>query len=83
MAERALLHLSRLQEFLDWCSQEKGLTVRPGRGSYQVAQILPKGSTQWQVIFSRDRMPEHCTVPDPLVPLVRNFIRSTKEKASV
>lgn len=78
MAARSLLHKSRVNEFLLWCREVKGLETREGRGDYEIAQILPKGSTRWQVLFSRSTMPEHVTVPDPLIPLVLNFIRSTK-----
>lgn len=78
MAARNLLHRDRLQEFLKWCVEEKKLEVREGRGIHEAAQILPKGSKNWQVIFTRNRMPEHLTVPDPLIPLVLNFIRSTR-----
>lgn len=77
MARRELLHKSRVAEFRQWCEKVKGLTTRDGRGPYEVFQILPKGSRNWQVIFSRNYMPEHVTVPEPLVPLVLNFIRST------
>lgn len=78
MAAKHLLHKSRLSEFLKWCQDEKGLAVRNGQGDWQLAQIQPKGSKSWHVIYERIHMPEHVTVPDPLVPLVLNFIRSTK-----
>ena len=82
MARRDLLHVSRVSEFREWCTQVKGLEVRDGRGAYEICQILPKGSKRWQVIFSRDRMPEHVTVPEPLVPLVLNFIKSARYPGS-
>lgn len=75
---RDLLHVSRLAEFLKWCQEVKQLQTREGRGDYQLAQIQPRGSKDWHVLYSRIHMPEHVTVPDPLVPLVCNFIRSTK-----
>lgn len=78
MARRDLLHKSRLQEFLDWCVSEKKLMVGSGMGDYQLALIRTQGGT-WHVIYSRLKMPEHVTVPEPLVPLVLNFLRSTKK----
>lgn len=77
MADRRLLHLKRLDEFLAWC-QAQGHEVRPGRGDWQLAQIRLAGESAWQVIFSRARMPEHPTVPDPLVKHVRQFIDATR-----
>lgn len=78
MANRGLLQKRRLDEFLQWCREVKGLQTREGRGDYQVAQILPKGSKKWQVIFFRDKDTDHLTVPMPLVALTRNFLKSTK-----
>jgi hypothetical protein len=83
MAARNLLHKRRLQEFLDWCKAEKGLNTAPGSGDFQLARIQAKatnGKGQWHVIYERLDMPEHVTVPEPLIPLVLNFLRSTKKK---
>lgn len=81
MAARNLLHKSRVPEFLEWCKTEKGLVVTSGNGDWQIARVQAKatnGKGQWHVIYERLKMPEHVTVPDPLIPLVQNFIRSTK-----
>jgi hypothetical protein len=80
MSARSLLHKSRVDEFLNWCRDVKGHQVRPGRGPYQIAQIKPKWSKQWHVLYSRNYMPEHVTVVVDLVPLVTNFIRTVPVK---
>ena len=80
MAARNLLHKIRFDEFMLWCATEKGLLTRAGTGDYQLGQVQPKGSGDWCVFYSRLHMPEHVTVPERLVSLVRNFIQSTKEK---
>lgn len=78
MAARNLLHKDRVEEFRVWCEEAKGLETRPGRGAYQLLQVKSKNGNDWHVIFERDNMPEHVTVPDTLIHLVTNFIRSTK-----
>ena len=84
MAARNLLHKNRFQEFLTWCEVEKGLATRPGMGDYQLGQVQAKGSGQksgqWHTFFYRIHMPEHVTVPEAMIPLVSNFIRSTRKE---
>lgn len=78
---RNLLHRNRVHEFLEFCRQQ-GLQVRPGRGDWQIAQIQPIGSTAWHVLYERRVMPEHVTVPKPLIALVKNFISQSRRPAS-
>jgi hypothetical protein len=77
MANRALLAKHRLEEFKAWLTA-KGVPHRPGRGHYEVLQVHYK-PPQWQVLFFRDKDSPHYTVPDPLYPLVRSFIDTTKD----
>jgi len=75
MAARNLLHKSKLESFKSWLDS-KGLEHRPGRGDYQELQVRT-GKT-WHVIYSRNYMPEHLTIPDPIISLVSNFIRQNR-----
>ena len=76
--DRALLHKDKLESFKSWLDF-KGREHRPGRGEWQLLQI--KNGSGWQVLFSRANMPEHVTVPEPLIPLVRAFIREGRAAA--
>lgn len=77
MAERGILHQSRMPDFRIWL-RERGIEYRPGRGLYEVMQVQwPKG--RWHAIFRRGHAPEHVSVPKTLYPLVRRFIRDNKK----
>lgn len=76
MASRNTLHKTKLQEFKDYLDANC-IGYRPGKGEYQVLQVCTPDSG-WQVVFSRLDMPEHFTVGDKLLPLVRKYLESKK-----
>lgn len=76
MPAAALLHKTRLAEFQAWLTA-LGREWRPSTAAYQVMQI--KHGSGWQAIYERNVSPEHYSVPDPLVQLVQQFIRETRE----
>jgi hypothetical protein len=71
---RCLLHKTKLEPFKAWLSGQ-GIEHRPGRGDYQILQVLTKNG-QWQCIFDRNVAPEHYTVAEPIEYMVRRFIQS-------
>lgn len=72
MAQRALLHKDKVDDFTGWC-EENGVATRPGKGDWELLQVnFPAG--QWNKIYARANMPEHTTVQEALAPLVRAFI---------
>ena len=73
---RCLLHKSRLEAFRTYLT-ERGIEHRPGRGDFQVLQVMT-GKSSWQVIYDRLNAPEHYTVTGPLEPTVRKFIKETR-----
>lgn len=75
MASRCLLHKTRLNEFREWCGLN-GIECRDGRGDYQVLQVHI--GHKWHAIYDRVYMPEHLTVPVPLLSMVRRFIHTSK-----
>jgi len=77
---RNLLHKDKLEGFKSWLTA-KGREHRPGRGSWQVLQV--KHGSGWQALFERAEMPEHLSVPGPLIPLVQAYIREGREAAVV
>lgn len=70
------LHKSRLDAFKLWLTGE-GYEHRPGRGDYQVLQVLTTLSG-WQVVFTSEKDTDHYTVNKKLMPLVDEFIRSKR-----
>ena len=76
-----LLHISRLEAFKAWLTKnDRGW--RPGKGPYQVIQVLTENSG-WQVVFRRDTMPEHFSINTALEPLVRRFIHETRLEEAI
>lgn len=76
-----LLHISRLEAFKAWLTKNDH-GWRPGKGPYQVIQVLTENSG-WQVVFRRDTMPEHFSINTALEPLVRRFIHESRLEAEV
>ena len=73
---RNLLHKTKLPSLCNWLKLQ-GIDHRPGRGDYQVLQVLGvvRGGHAWMCIFDRHDAPEHYTVDHRLEPTVRRFIR--------
>jgi len=76
-SKRALLHKNHLDEFISWLDI-KGISHRPGKGAYQVLQVLTRDG--WSVVFSRNNMPEHYSLNESLVPTVKDFIRARRSR---
>jgi hypothetical protein len=68
-----------LDSFKEWLNGE-GIAHRPGKGQYQALQVLTPNHG-WQCIHSRLDMPEHYTVQDKLMQLVRSFLADAKVPA--
>ena len=73
---RNILHKDKLQEFTDYLDL-KGIPHRPGKGPYQVLQVMTPNDG-WQVVFSKNDMPEHFTVNQALLPIVRAYIKARR-----
>lgn len=69
MANRCTLHKKMLDQFKEYCDNY-GIAYRPGKGFYQVLQVQTENSG-WQPIYRRNDMPEHYTIPDSLVDMVK------------
>lgn len=78
MARRNVLHHNHMEPFRAWLDS-KGIEHRPGRGAYEVMQI--KQGSEWRAVFTKARAPEHVSVPETLVALVRRFLRDRREAA--
>lgn len=75
MAARNLLHKDKLEAFKAWLDFTER-EYRPGRGDWQVLQV--KLRSGWVPVFERAEMPEHLTVPEKLIGLVRLFLQDTR-----
>jgi hypothetical protein len=84
MAERSILHVSKLEEFKAWLTA-KGIKWELANGAHQVMRFRIS-STVWSYIY--DRIPRdgstlvHYTVEDRAVRIVWDFIRETKKLRS-
>lgn len=76
MNKRCLLHKSKLDALKDWLDS-KSIAYRPGKGDWQVLQILTPDHG-WQVVFDRLDSPEHYSLNEKLTKLVREFIEETR-----
>jgi len=70
---RNILHRSQLEAFKVFLDA-KGRPHRGGKGEYQVLQVKIPGQG-WEVVSSRNFMPDHFTVSSGLMPLVKEFLR--------
>lgn len=73
MTYRNLLHKNKLTQFQDYLDVH-GIPHRPGRGDWEVLQVQTP-DRKWAVIYRRNHMPEHLTVPRPLLKTVLNFLK--------
>lgn len=75
MTSRSLLHVTKVEAFKTWLI-EQGHDCRDPVGYYQLLQIRLKGHTAWWALYRRERMPEHVSVTKPLIPIVREWLKS-------
>jgi hypothetical protein len=76
MAQRHLLHKNKVADFVAWLDH-RGIPNRAGRGEYELLQVR-RSDGQWFKLYRRESMPEHVTVQQPLVDLVRQFISDSR-----
>ena len=69
---RHLLHKNKVEDFKAWLDTQS-ISHRPGRGDYEILQVL-RADGQWFKLYARLKMPEHVTVQEPLVALVRRYV---------
>jgi hypothetical protein len=81
MASRCTLHINKLETFKTWLLKNN-IQFRPGKGDFQVLQV-ETSKNGFQCIYFRHEMPEHYTVQDKLMPLVKRFIRETRTRLPV
>lgn len=75
MAARNLLAIHKLDEFKAWLDA-RGIEHRPTNADFQVLQVRLPNETQWHAIFRKLHASVHLSVPNPLVPLVTEFVSS-------
>ena len=77
MANRCLLHKSKIKEFEAWLGAT-GIEHRAGNGAYEVLQI--RCGAGWMPIFTKLHAKEHLSVPEPLIGIVIKFLREGQKK---
>ena len=78
MATRNLLHKNKLEGFKQFLD-DKGIAYRQGKGCFQVIQVDIPGFG-WQPLFEKLEAPEHYSVPNRMLSLVREYIRTYKSE---
>jgi hypothetical protein len=80
MTSRALLHKSKIPDFCRWLTS-RGIAHRaaPPSAQWQIMQV--RVGNGWQAIYSRAHMPEHVSVPNPLVKIVTEFVNEPKSES--
>jgi len=76
MARRNLLHISKLEEFKEWCHRNK-IPTRPPKGEYQILQVK-NGLSGWGIVYKRLNAKEHYTVDKNIEKYVTRFIQEQK-----
>lgn len=77
MANRNTLHISRIPDFTAWL-QDTGWTIEPTKGLFEVLRARRPGRKAPLILYSRMDAPQHVTVLDKDVPLVRIFLRERR-----
>ena len=78
MAERCLLHQSKL-DLLKWWLSSRGYEIQATKGMYEV--LRAKKGKDTVIIFEKCGAKEHYTVQQKDDKLIRQFIRETKERS--
>lgn len=80
MANRHLLHKSRLDEFREWLIAE-GWQIYPCRDCYEVLRALsPK--KKWFIAYRKTEVKEHYTVRDEDMSVLRRFLRRSSNESN-
>jgi hypothetical protein len=80
MANRSLLHRSKIEDFKNWL-KEDGWKIEQPKGIYEVVRAT-KGTRKPLIVYTRDNKGnEHITVQDRDVPVVRAYIRDRRREA--
>lgn len=80
MADRCTLHKTKLESFKKYLDSQ-GISYREGKGDYQALQVKT-GRHGWQCIYEKNEMPEHYSVQDKLMYLIREFLVDQKKNIS-
>jgi len=72
MANRDLLHKSKLSLFAEWLTKQ-GWIIQSTKGNYEVLRAKKTGYDTL-IIWTRSNAKEHYSVPDKWYALVRQFI---------
>lgn len=75
MANRCLLHISKLNEFALWMEKQGWLSI-PTKGDFEILRLVKQGEKP--VILYQRFGCDHASIPESLFPTVRRFILETR-----
>ena len=80
MADRALLHRSKIEEFKTWL-QAGGWTLEDPKGYFEIIRARKPGRSKPLIIFTTDNKgSDHITVPNNDIAVVRAFIKEGRNR---
>ena len=79
MAQRDLLHKSKLDDFRSWLF-DKGWSIEDTKGDYEVLRAVKDKRTL--ILYRRAEVKEHYSVQDKDVAIVREYIKDRKSRPS-
>lgn len=79
MANRNTLHLSKVKDFAAWL-QSEGWQLCDTKGLFEVLRARKEGRKFPLILYSRMDAPEHCTVQDQDMPVVRTFLKEGRRR---
>ena len=80
MANRSLLHISKVEDFKNWLKEDGG-QIEQTKGIYEIVRAT-KGTRKPLIVYTRDNKgKEHITVQNRDVPVVRAYIRDRRREA--
>lgn len=77
MAQRCLLHISKLEAFSEWLEKD-GWQICDTKGFYEV--LRAKKEKRWLIVYRKLDVKEHYSILDKDYGIVRSFLKSQKVK---
>jgi predicted RNA binding protein YcfA (HicA-like mRNA interferase family) len=79
MADRHLLHISKLKEFEKWLL-ENGWEIVPLKGFYERLRAVKPSRKTPLIVYKKDEATEHLTVKDTDIKIIRSFIKERRKR---
>jgi hypothetical protein len=82
VANRALLHRSKINDFKEWLRQDGWMLEAP-KGTYEILRARKKGKPPLIIYTRISETSEHITVPDRNHGVVKAYLKARRDKRGV